>query len=505
MAISAYNTIKNSCFPRKIRAGWQRLEASPTGSRLVKGALWSLAGSVISRGLMMAAWVLVARILGKETYGEFGIIRSTVNMFTVFAGFGLGLTATKYIAEFRDSDPLRAGRVMALSGLFAAISGGVIALGLGVFAPWLAQASLNAPHLANPLRLGALMLLLTAMNGAQTGALAGFDAFKAIAVVNSIAGVLAFPLFLAGAIWGGLNGAIWAYAINLFILWIFSHIALRKAASRNGVPFSYGHCWLEWPVLWRYSLPAVLSGVMVSPVKWVCDAFLVNQQSGYGQMGIYSAAIIFQTTLLFISSTISKPFLSLLSNMQEGLPDNLARMNIMVSWCMGIVIAVPLFCFPEIGQVLFGKEYVGPQFRQAMALITFFTCVIMYKEGLARVLAAKSLMWWGFLSNGVWALILIIAAHFLVPMGAPGLAASYALAYVGNTLLIMPLYIKKKLVPGNTLFSKETCLIWMVLSGLTTISFFNVPIWARALLFPIVCALLGLASYRIIRPVVRRI
>ena len=187
MAISAYNPIKNSCFPRKIRAGWQRLEASPTGSRLVKGALWSLAGSVISRGLMMAAWVLVARVLGKETYGEFGIIRSTVNMFTVFAGFGLGLTATKYIAEFRNSDPHRAGRVMALSGLFAAISGGVIALGLGIFAPWLAQASLNAPHLANPLRLGALMLLLTAMNGAQTGALAGFDAFKAIAVVTSIA------------------------------------------------------------------------------------------------------------------------------------------------------------------------------------------------------------------------------------------------------------------------------------------------------------------------------
>ena len=314
---------------------------------------------------------------------------------------------------------------------------------------------------------------------------------------------MAVPLFLAGAVWGGLNGAIWAYAINLFILWVFSHIALRKAASRNGVPFSYRNCWLEWPVLWRYSLPAVLSGVMVSPVKWVCDAFLVNQQGGYGQMGIYSAAIIFQTTLLFISSTISKPFLSMLSNMQEGLPDSLARMNIMASWCMGIVIAVPLFCFPEIGQVLFGKEYVGPQFRQAMSLITFFTCVIMYKEGLARVLAAKSLMWWGLLSNGAWALILIIAAHFWVPMGAAGLAASYALAYIGNTLLIMPLYIKKRLVPCNTLFSKETCLIWIVLSGLTSISFFNLPIWGRALLFPIALTLLGLASYRIIRPVVR--
>ena len=499
MATSAFNSIINSYFSSGTPLILKRLKSSPVGCRLLQGALWSLAGSVISRGLMMAAWIIVARILGKETYGEFGIIRSTVNMFTVFAGFGLGLTATKYIAEFRNSDPQRAGRIMGLSGLFAAGSGGLIAIGLVVFAPWLAQASLNAPHLAYPLRIGALMLCLTAMNGAQTGALAGFEAFKAIAVVNSIAGVLAFPLFLAGAIWGGLNGAIWAYAINLCALWVLSHLALRKAAFQNGVPFSYKNCFQEWPILWQYSLPAVLSGIMVSPVKWICDAFLVNQQGGYGQMGIYSATIIFQTTLLFVSSTISKPLLSMLSNMQDGLSEGLARMNIMISWCMGIVIAVPLFCFPEIGQAFFGKEYVGPQFRQTMALITLFTCVIMYKAGLSRVLAAKSLMWWGFLDNCVWALILISSAYFLVPFGAPGLAASYALAYIGNTALIMPLYIKKNLVPSNTLFSKETGIIWFVLGGLTSISFFNLPLWSRVFLFPLSCAVLGISSFRILR------
>jgi O-antigen/teichoic acid export membrane protein len=243
---------------------------------------------------------------------------------------------------------------------------------------------------------------------------------------------------------------------------------------------------------------------MVSPAKWICDALLVNQQNGYGQMGIYSAAIIFQTTLLFISSTISKPFLSMLSNMQEDLSDNLARMNIMTSWCLGIIVAVPLFCFPEIGQLIFGKEYVGIEFRQTMSLITFFTCVIMYKEGLARVLAAKSLMWWGLLSNAVWAIILVIAAFLLVPLGAIGLAASYALAYIGNTLLIMPLYIKKSLVPSATLFSIETGAIWLVLSALASISFFDLEIWIRAILFPIAFVALGFASFRIMRPITRR-
>ena len=60
---------------------------------------WTFAGTVISRGLMFVATVAVARILGKTAYGELGMIQSTVGMFSVFAGFGLGLTATKYVAE----------------------------------------------------------------------------------------------------------------------------------------------------------------------------------------------------------------------------------------------------------------------------------------------------------------------------------------------------------------------------------------------------------------------
>jgi len=46
---------------------------------------------------MLAASVLVARILGKEVFGEYGIIRSTVNIFRVFNGFGMGLIATNHM------------------------------------------------------------------------------------------------------------------------------------------------------------------------------------------------------------------------------------------------------------------------------------------------------------------------------------------------------------------------------------------------------------------------
>ncbi len=43
----------------------ERLENSPLGRRLARGVFWAFAGAVISRGLMLCAAVLVARMLGK--------------------------------------------------------------------------------------------------------------------------------------------------------------------------------------------------------------------------------------------------------------------------------------------------------------------------------------------------------------------------------------------------------------------------------------------------------
>ena len=68
-----------------------------------------------------------------------------------------------------------------------------------LLAPWLAANTINAPHLAGVLRIGALLLFINAINGAQTGALSGFEAFRTIAYVNLFVGLTSFPILIAGA------------------------------------------------------------------------------------------------------------------------------------------------------------------------------------------------------------------------------------------------------------------------------------------------------------------
>src|SRR5689334_9412725 len=108
------------------------LNATPLVGRLASGAFWSLLGAVVSRGLQFLSCVVVARVLGTLGFGELGIIQSTLGMFAIVATFGLGLTAAKYIAEYKQSDVQKAGRIIVLSRVVATTTGVSAAIALYV-------------------------------------------------------------------------------------------------------------------------------------------------------------------------------------------------------------------------------------------------------------------------------------------------------------------------------------------------------------------------------------
>jgi len=475
----------DAVLPSFLRPIVTRVETSPLGYRLVRGAFWSFVGALISRGLTFLSSVLVARMLGREGFGQLGIIQNTVGMLGVFAGFGLGVTATKFIAELKNKDPEKAGRIMALSGVMAAGSGGCMAVMLYLFSPWLASHTLAAPHLSGLLQIGAGILFLSAMNGSQTGALAGFETFKTIAYVNLITGIVTFPLMVGGVYLAGIQGAVWALVLSMAINWLLNHLALRREAAKAGVPFVFKGSAQEWPVIYKFSFPVVLSGTMVGPISWACNAMLVNQPNGYAEMGTFNAAYIVYGVLFFLGTVVGTPLLPMISNEFNSYSKQLGRTNVLLSWSLGVIPALPLLSFPELVQMLYGNKFNDISFLHTLALILYFTCFVLYKDGLARVLAAKNLMWWGVLSNLLWGTVMLLSAYFLTPWGASGLAASFAIAYVINTIFFLPFYTKRGLVPLNTIISLDAGIIWFVLSVMVLMVLLNCTILERVVVFPL--------------------
>ncbi len=474
-----------------------RVQASPLGYRLTHGVFWSLIGGLVSRLLGLASFVIVARALGKEGYGQFGIIQSTVGMFGVFAGFGLGQTATKYVAEFREKDPVRAGRIMAMAGMVATGTGTLMAVVLFVFAPWLAFKTLAAPELSPLLRVGSLILIFEAMNGAQMGALAGFEAFKTSAKINIWVGLATFPMMTLGVYGGGLTGGVWALAANRALNWVLYHVGLRREAGRVGVPFVLHGARTEFRILLHYSLPSMLSGIMVAPTIWICNAMLVNEPGGYIQMGIFQATMVFQQILLFMGNTLGAPLLPILANHLDHRHDRLERINMLTTWAMGAFAAVLFLGIPEVAAFLFGKGFAGRHFTYTFLLIVFGSSIVIYKQGLARILSAHGLMWWGMLSNLLWGVTLIGFTWMLVSRGAFGYAIAWACAYGVNTLVFLPLYIYKRLVPKGTIISLEALLIWTLLLAVLLLSLLEIGLGWRLAFLPVAMTSMGWLFWRL--------
>src|SRR5579871_3753032 len=84
-------------------------------ARFATGALWSVTGAAVSRGLSLAGFVIAGRLLGAAAFGEVGMVQSTQAMFGVLAGGALGLTATRYVAAHHAADRARARRCYALA------------------------------------------------------------------------------------------------------------------------------------------------------------------------------------------------------------------------------------------------------------------------------------------------------------------------------------------------------------------------------------------------------
>ncbi len=461
----------------------EQLPANSLRRRFVKGALWSVAAAVVSQGMRFLSFVIVARILGRIVFGELGMIQHTVSMFGVFAGLGLGLTATKHVAEFRSVDPARAGRIIALSSVVALISGGLVSIAVFMASPYLAQHVINAPNLRMELWIGCGLLFFNTLIGAQVGCLAGFEAFKTIARVGLFYGLLNLLLVVLGVHFWGLSGAITGMVCAMAGSCTAHHFALRKEAKKAGIAISYRGIRSEMPVLWGFSLPAFLSNAMVGPVVWGANALLSNEVDGYDELGIFIAATQVQMALKLAGSKVGAALLPILASRDAKKSVTFNRANILISWLIGVTVAVPLICFSEVMGLVFGSQYADVTARRTFVLAMFYACIMLYKQGLGRVLVANSLLWWSCLSNGMWAVVLLGSAWFLKGFGAVGLAGAFMIAYTLNTICFVPLYTSRRLAPRGTLISPEAIIIWLVIAALACLSFFQFPLFVRAAAF----------------------
>lgn len=416
-------------------------QMNESNRRLIKGSSWMLFGSVLSKVLVFFATILVARILTKEVYGELGIIRSTIQMFVAVSAFGIGSTATKHIAEYRQSNPAQAVKIYCIANIFVFCIALLAMCVLMFTSEGIAKDLLNEPSLTSELRIASAILFFSLLNGAQSGALAGFEDFHVISKSNILNGVLEIMLLPAGAYLWGLTGAVLGFGACFLGVFLYNHYYLSKEISKFRISILEQLRSIEmndFKIILTFSLPIALSSWIIMLTYWFTKTLMIKS-IGFGAMANYDVAEQFKNQMLFLPGILAQVLLPIMANNLSGGNRNTAiqtaRNNIKINVTLMILIFIGIIFLGKFLLSLYGKDYTN---LFPLYVLCFCAIIDSISNSLVPIIIASNKVWQVIAANVLWSISILLAFTLLnkIIMSENALALAYLCATIIQTLYL---------------------------------------------------------------------
>ena len=415
-----------------------RIAGRPPLHRLLANGGWALFGAGASQGLTLFLMIYIGRTLGPDNLGRFGVVQTTVNLLGSLAGTSLGLTSTKYAAQFGTTDALRAGRTIGLAAIVALGAACVMSLALFAAAPALALAAFHSSDMTGFLRIGAIWAFTIVVNAEQLGVLAGLEKFEILATLSVIRGLLMIIIAGAGVATGGVKGAITGFTLAACLHCMISAKYVRDACRRAGIPVTYFSSQHEIGVIVRFSLPAFLSSAIALPVNWIATILLVNQVAGYSHLGIFNAATHWRAVVSFVPAGLAQVGLPLLAAVIGKRAYQEYRKAVSLT-ILGITLSSVTVAGVLCAALPLLVRLYGPQYApgKPVFLIVIATAVVSSLDSaFGLVFSSLDHMWPLMALTTLWAILTLVLASALIPgHGAIGLASAFLGGYALEVII----------------------------------------------------------------------
>lgn len=331
-------------------------------ARLASGFLWSLVSTFALQGSVMLTGLVLARMLGLQSFGVYALATTTVMTVVGVAQGGVGIIGTKFVGEWLHEQPQRIGRVLHMCAVFTSVTGLIAASVLWGLAPLVAERLLDNPDVAPALRwvsLGALFHIQTVY---LLGALQGFGAFRAISRAGSIVGIFHWVVSVTGAWFWGLEGAVIAFTLSSAARWWLFRGALRVARDEHRIEAARQVLPEDWALIWRFALPAGLASLVTLPSLWGVTALVARQPGGVAWVGLFSVAHQLRQLVLQLPALLNTVTASVLSRL-KGQNDGgefwrVFRANLMVGVGFSSAVVAVLALASTQVLAMYGHEFI---------------------------------------------------------------------------------------------------------------------------------------------------
>lgn len=279
-------------------------EATPADltNRTVQGVSWSGLSQAVTQGCTWVVSVILARILGPDTYGLIGMITVFTGFAIIFGGlgFGMAIVQRKSIEDRHLSTAFWMNTAM----------GTAITLIMIAAAPLIAS-FYHEPYLSPLTRVMALRFLFDSLGIVQSALLRRNMRFRALGAIQIGTGILSGVLALAMALSGA---GVW----SLVVLTLgFALFPLPFLWSTTQWRPSWAFEWKAGRELFAFSGP-ILGQSIVSYWAQSLDTVLIGRYVGASALGVYSrASSLMLMPLTQVSAVVGNVMMSALSTIQE--------------------------------------------------------------------------------------------------------------------------------------------------------------------------------------------
>jgi len=176
-------------------------------------------GLVISTLISSVGTIFIARLLGSEVYGLYGIVLSVPALFSTFRDWGINSAIVRYTAQYRAEKREADIRSIFITGIIFEITVGLLLSLVSFFmAGYIAENILHRPEITLLIQLSSFSILATGLISAASSIFTGTEKTIPYSIVlttqTSIKTLLTIGLVIIGY---GLNGAITGLMTSIII------------------------------------------------------------------------------------------------------------------------------------------------------------------------------------------------------------------------------------------------------------------------------------------------
>jgi O-antigen/teichoic acid export membrane protein len=264
---------------------------------------WLTLVSGVERVAALLQTVLLARALGITDYGIYGLIFGTVGLAASLAAMQLGMTATVFVARYRELEKEKAAFVLTFVSRFGF---GVSLLFLLCTLPFAASISNWLIGPAAPVAAviaGCLMVALSIVSGMQDGIVQGFEDFRSVAIARLIMTFLTLTCIYPAGVKFGLVGAMAVVLLGTVLK--YAYLAHRVAwhVRNDGLPRRGGGLRAA-ELIWGFGFPAMLVSVLTGVIGWSGTVILSRQAGGFDALAVVNIGLQWRGPILLLASLV---------------------------------------------------------------------------------------------------------------------------------------------------------------------------------------------------------